>query len=547
MGLKILKITYNEKVLDRLELNNFVLIDSLDIKLSPGLNILSGETGAGKSIVVDALSLLRGNRLKSSVIKESSESALIQAIFKNGSSAARRIMANGRSTARLNGELVKLTELSEQIGSKINIFGQHNSQNLTDAKTQQQLVDEYLPANAKELLRNYQNDYKAYLKTLKQLEELHLQIRERAKQIDILEFQINEIEAAKLDIDEINNIKAELLRLRNSERINQSLANAVNLLSELQPSAISLVAESHKSLESISQFDKSIESLSFELKDSLVNIEAISQELENIFESITAEPKRLEDLENRMAQIDSLKRKYGDSVKDIINYYDNTKDELKRLLNAEATLALLNKKKLALEDSLNQQANKLHEYRQITAQELSQKVSIEVKQLAMPNAIFKVEVIDKNTLGKTGKDEIKFNFSANLGVEPAALANIASGGELSRVMLALNIISTNDAEILVFDEVDSGIGGQTAINVAILLKKLAQKHQVLVVTHLAQVAAYADCHFLVEKHEDKGKTTINLKKLDRLEQTQELARMLSGKITKASLENAKELLEQVKV
>ncbi len=534
-------------MLDRLELNNFVLIDSLDIKLSPGLNILSGETGAGKSIVVDALSLLRGNRLKSSVIKESSESALIQAIFKNGSSAARRIMANGRSTARLNGELVKLTELSEQIGSKINIFGQHNSQNLTDAKTQQQLVDEYLPANAKELLRNYKADYKAYLKTLKQLEELHLQIRERAKQIDILEFQINEIETAKLDIDEIKNIEAELLRLRNSERINQSLANAINLLSELQPSAISLVAESHKSLESISQFDKSIESLSFELKDSLVNIEAISQELENIFESISAEPKRLEDLENRMAQIDSLKRKYGDSVKDIINYYDNTKDELKRLLNAEATLVSLNKKKLDLESSLNQVANKLHEYRQITAQELSQKVSIEVKQLAMPNAIFKVEVIDKNILGKTGKDEIKFNFSANLGVKPAALANIASGGELSRVMLALNIISTNDAEILVFDEVDSGIGGQTAINVAILLKKLALKHQVLVVTHLAQVAAYADCHFLVEKHEDKGKTTISLKKLDRLEQTQELARMLSGKITKASLENAKELLEQVKV
>lgn len=534
-------------MLDRLELKNFVLIDSLDIKLSPGLNILSGETGAGKSIVVDALSLLRGNRLKSSVIKEETESALVQAIFKDGSSAARRIMPNGRSTARIDGELVKLTELLEQVGSKINIFGQHNSQNLTDIKTQQQLIDKYLPNNAKELLKNYKSDYKSYLKTLKQLEELHLQIRERAKQIDILEFQINEIETAKLDIDELKNIEAELLRLRNSERINQSLVNAVNLLSELQPSTISLIAESHKSLEVIKQFDKRIESLGLELKDSLDNIEAISQELENILEGINAEPKRLEDLENRMAQIDGLKRKYGDSVKDILNYYDSTKDELKQLLNAEETLDKLNRKKLVLEGSLNQKANELYDFRQITAKDLSTRVSLEIKQLAMPNAVFEVKVINKNILGKTGKDEIVFNFSANLGVKPAALANIASGGELSRVMLALNIISTNDAEILVFDEVDSGIGGQTAINVAILLKKLARKHQVLVVTHLAQVAAYADCHFLVEKSEDKSKTSISLKKLDRLEQIQELARMLSGNISKASLENAKELLEQAKL
>lgn len=541
------KITYNKNVLDKLELKNFVLIDSLDIELSSGLNILSGETGAGKSIVVDALSLLRGNRLKSSVIKENTESSLVQAIFKDGSSAARRINHNGRSTARIDGELVKVAELAEQIGSKINIFGQHNSQNLTDAKTQQQLVDEYLPTNAKNVLDNYKIDHKDYLNTIKELEKLHLQIRERAKQIDILEFQINEIEAAKLDINELKNIEAELLRLRNSERISLSLANAVNLMSELQPNAISLIAESHKSLESISQFDKSIESLSFELKDSLTNIEAIAQELENIFEATSAEPKRLEDLENRMAQIDGLKRKYGDSVAEIMGYYDRTKDELKRLLNAEASLDKLNKQKLKLEKSLNQKADDLHKSRQITAKELSTKVSSEIKQLAMPNAVFEVEVVDTNTLGKTGKDEIIFNFSANLGVKPAALANIASGGELSRVMLALNIISTNDAEILVFDEVDSGIGGQTAINVAILLKKLAKKHQVLVVTHLAQVAAYADSHFLVEKTEDKGKTSISLKKLDRLEQTQELARMLSGSISKASLENAKELLKQANI
>ena len=545
--MKILKITYNENVLDRLELKDFVLIDSLDIKLSAGLNILSGETGAGKSIVVDALSLLKGNRSKASVIKEGRDSALIQAIFSDASSASRRIMANSRSTARLDGELVKISELSAKIGSKINIFGQHNAQNLLDSKTQQQLVDEYLGPEAKRLLEEYRSEFKEYQNTIKELANLHLQIRERAKQIDILEFQINEIAAAKLDIDELANIETELLRLRNSERINLALANAINLLSELQPSAISLIAESLKGLESISQFDSSIASLSQELNDSLTNIEAITQELENIFENIAAEPKRLEDLENRMAQIDLLKRKYGDSVADILEYYDKTKAELKQLLNAEENLDRLEQKQSQLEKSLTSKAIELHSYRLKTAKELSSKVSSEIKQLAMPNAIFEVRVLEKEILGPTGKDEIIFNFSANLGVKPTALANIASGGELSRVMLALNIISTNDAEILVFDEVDSGIGGQTAINVAILLKKLAQKHQVLVVTHLAQVAAYADSHFLVEKSEDKGRTSITVRKLDRLEQNQELARMLSGNVSRASLENAKELLAQAKI
>ena len=175
-------------MLDRLELKNFVLIDSLEIELSPGLNILSGETGAGKSIVVDALSLLRGNRLKSSVIKEGCDSTLIQAIFKDGKSASRRILTTGRSTARLDGELVKISELAQTIGPKINIFGQHSSQSLLDIKTQQNLVDEYLAPNAKQLLEIYKNEFKEYQKTLRDIEHLKLQIRERAKQIDILEF-----------------------------------------------------------------------------------------------------------------------------------------------------------------------------------------------------------------------------------------------------------------------------------------------------------------------------------------------------------------------
>lgn len=535
-------------MLRTLELSNFAIIDQLRLELGDGLNVLTGETGAGKSILVDALALLIGNRADSSLVRTGADSALIQGMFDGSEgieSAARRLGAGGRSSARLDGELVNIGELS-QIGKQlIAIHGQHAFATLMDASEQRKLLDRLLDNKARAILAQYRKDYAAYGRVTGELEFLRGASRERAQRLDMLSFQRDEIDAARLDAGEEAALASLAQSLRHAERIVQGAGRALDLLSEADVSAAQLLAEALRELEAAGRYQGELETLAHDLSETLTGVQAIAQEVDGFLSDFEAEPSRLEEVEARLALLDKLKRKYGDSVAAVLHYRKEIEAELDRLEHAETDVGTLEQEQAQLHQALREAAAKLSEARQQAAQQLSRGVTAHIRPLGMNNANFNVELSPLSDLGAHGQDNICFLFSANLGEPAAPLSTVASGGELSRVMLGLNVATGSDLPTLVFDEVDAGIGGQTAREVGALLKRLAADHQVLVVTHLAQVAAFADQQFFVEKVETEGRTVTRVRELGPKEREAELARMLSGAVTDKALAHARELLQEV--
>lgn len=531
-------------MLERLELSNFAIADDLSVEFSTGLNVLTGETGAGKSILIDALGLLIGGRAESSWIRSGADKALIQGFFQHDVSASRRLTQAGRSLARLEGEVVTAAELSEQLGKLVTIHGQHASQVLMNPREQRAILDRLLPKKPQKTLELYRKVYATEQATTKKLEALREAVRERARRIDILSFQVDEIDAAQLNPNELVTLKEELETQRYSERILNHSNMSLSLLSEAEINSVSLLNDAQRDLAAAGRFSKPLADLAIELKDAATSVEAISQEIARFVTDFEVDAAYLESLENRLVSIEALQRKYGDTVEAILAYRHEAYAELESLQHADEDMLGLEKQQQALRDQLRNLAEALSHARQAEAKTLAKKVSKELKPLGMENAVFEVAISDLSDFGPFGKDKISFLFSANLGEAPSALSNVASGGELSRVMLGLNVVTGSDVPILAFDEVDAGIGGKTARAVGKLLQQLAHKHQVLVVTHLPQVAAFANAHFFVEKQEQNGRTVTRVKKLERDEREHELARMLSGAATNASLANASELLAE---
>ena len=531
-------------MLRALELSNFAIVDSLRIELAPGLNVLTGETGAGKSILLDALALLCGGRADLSMVRSGADSALIQGIFSGTLESASRRLGSNRSSARLNGELVTVSELAQRMQQFVVIHGQHASQLLMSASEQRQLLDAQLPADAQKLLKTYSEGFARQQRIKKELESLRLGIRERARRLDVLQFQLDEIDSARLRVDEQEALDEELSNLRHAERIVQASASAHAHLSEADVNAVELLANASRDLAQAGRYHKTLSSLANELSDVVSSAQAIATELGQFLADFEVEPGRLEQLESRQALIESLQRKYGDSIAAILSYRAEAAAELESLAGSDAQVELLEAELNALTRQLTTQAQELLQARQLAAEQLSARVTKEIQPLGMQNAQFVADVQASASLSASGADDVRFLFSANLGEPLAPLSAVASGGELSRVMLGLNIVTGSNAPIIAFDEVDAGIGGQTARTVGALLKQLAQQHQVLVVTHLPQVAAFADVQFYVEKQEKKGRTVTRVSRLEPHERELELARMLSGATTDAALANARELLAE---
>lgn len=530
-----------------LELKDFAIVDELRVELAPGLNVLTGETGAGKSILVDALTLLIGGRADSSLVRTGAQSALIQGIFEAAQleSAARRLQRSGRSTARVDGELVTVGELAEVGANLIAIHGQHASQTLLDSAAQRQLLDRLLPPKAQKTLDDYRATYRRFTDVNKELETLKTALRERAQRLDMLQFQLEEIGAANLKAGEEEALRDRLDSLRHAERIVQGAGGAVQGLSEGESNAVDLIATALRELQGAGRYNKTLADLGNELSDALASVEAISAEVSGFLSDFELDAGQLETSERRLAQIEGLKLKYGDSAQAVLEYYARASDELSRLERAEGDMSELEAERVKLEKTLQTQADALSSAREAAAKALSEAVTLELRPLGMTNARFVVGLERRDALTQFGQDKVTFLFSANLGEPPTPLSAVASGGELSRLMLSLNVATGTTSPTLIFDEVDAGLGGQTARSVGALLKRLAAQHQVLVVTHLPQVAAFADAQFHVQKVEDKGRTTTRISRLEPHEREAELARMLSGANTKTALAHARELLQEV--
>jgi len=538
-------------VITALELKDFAIVDKLRLELGTGFNVLSGETGAGKSILIDALGLLLGNRADASTIRAGSDESLIQAelddsmVSSDVSSLSRRIKRAGKGNYRIDGEIVKLAEFANIGNMLIVIHGQHASQGLLNNSEQRKLLDRCLSTKGKKLLESYKENYAQHQKIKRELESLYSATRERAQRIDMLSFQIQEIETAKLEEVDEDVMRERAQNLRYAERIMQDTGQALGLLTTNDDNAMELLSQSARHLESASRFSKNLEALNTDLAQALESIQVVSDELEDMLATFEVQPGELEELEHNLHNIDNLKLKYGEDIPSILNYLKEVNNELHTLEHADENVERLEKEAREILETLTKQASDLCKERSNAAKKLSKNVTTQVRPLGMANAHFLIEVTEGETLKQHGQDEIKFLFTANLGEDPAPLNQVASGGELSRVMLALNVCSGYpDMPTLAFDEVDAGIGGQTARSVGRLLKQLAFEHQVLVVTHLAQVAAFADHHFYVEKIEKDGRTTTSIQQLDDVQREAELARMLSGSDSATAIAHAKELLEE---
>ena len=552
-------------MLERLIIKNIALISSLDIELGGGLNVLTGETGAGKSIIIDSVNLVLGERASKDLIAVNQQKARVEALFSiknndtvksllddNGLLSAddelilmREITASGKSLCRINGEVVPLATLHLIADSLVDVHGQHTHQSLLDPKKHMHMVDEF---NASEIIpvrNNVTELYRAYTEAERKLNSGFVSAEERERRIDILAYQINEIETAHLYAGEEEEITAELAVLSNAERISSSLDIASDIISGDRGS-LGSVRKAADALSRISDISavysdifERINSLYYELEDA-------SYQLRDLSLSFEFSPERLNELENRMDYINSLKRKYGGSIEAVLEFMQNCKTELEEFSSSDEIRERLIKELARLKSEYFEASARLTALRNQAAQALSENVTKQLHELGMVNAQFTyVNNVSDEKLHINGSDSIEFMFSANAGEPCKPLAKVASGGELSRIMLAIKTVCADADAIptLIFDEIDSGISGVTAIKVGEKMARIAASHQVLCITHLPQIAAYADSHFLVEKTMKNGETHSSLRQLGDEERRTELARIMgSVNADESAVKYAQELI-----
>lgn len=533
-------------MLRTLELRDFAIVDALELELESGLNVLSGETGAGKSILIDALLMLTGGRGDSGLIRAGREAALVQGLFEGApfDSAARRLSRSGRHSARLDRELVTVAELAESSASLVAIFGQHGAAELTRSPEQRQQLDRLLGRRGADALRRYRSDFRHYRDVESRLAGLQEAARDRARRLDMLAFQIDEIEAAELLPGEDAELEAEAEALRHAERIALAAAHAFGLLGEGEGNAVEAALGALKELRSGGRHHATLAALASDLEEATSALQAVTGEVEAFLSDFQADPQRLDAVEARLARLAGLKRKYGASVQEVLAFRDGAQAERDRLENLDADAHELEEKARTLGAELDALAEEVSGARRRAAASLTTALLPRLAELGMDGAGFEVELAQRDELGPDGRDTVRFRFVAHPGEPLAPLSEVASGGELSRLMLALHVVTGSDVPVLAFDEVDAGIGGRTARAVGSLLRRLSERHQVMVVTHLPQVAAFADAHYRVAKETVGERTVTRVTRLDGEARLEELARMLSGRVTDTSLKHARELLEQ---
>lgn len=553
-------------MLVELAVENLAVVERLRLRLHPGFNVLTGETGSGKSLVVGALSLLFGGRASADMIRTGEERALVSGIFElpddvrlrrlleeAGIDAEdgellleREITAAGKSRAWAGSRPVTAAFLRDLAPLLGDIHGQHDQQRLFSAEAQREMLD--AAAGALPLLEQVSEAWRQWRAALRELADLNRAEQERLRLADLWTMQRNEIAAAALTPGEDAQLENERRVLRNVARLNEAVSEAYQLLEESETSAGAAVAQSLKRLEEAARIDTALESAVEALRPAQIAIQEASHELRHYLGHLEADPRRLEEVEARLALIERLKRKYGASIEEILAFLADVTARLESLASAGERRAALESSIGQLESRYQELAAELRRQRKRAAAGLARKVQEELSGLAMPGAVFRIR-IEPCEPGETGMDAVQFLFSANAGEEPRPLDRVASGGELSRVALAVKTCMApaqeGAARTLVFDEVDAGVGGAAGEMIGRRLRELSQRHQVLCVTHLPQIAAFAGYHYVVSKTESGGRTTAGVALLSGKERVRELARMMSGqKLTEEALRHAGKLIEQ---
>ena len=537
-------------MISTLHIRNIGIIEDLSIDLNRGLNVLTGETGAGKTLIIDSLQIISGGRFSKDMIRKGETNSFVELCMyepENENSIdgniiiSREIQSNGKNMCKINGRMVTVNELKEFMSKFIEIHGQNDNQNLLDSKQHLQYLDGFIGNKFINEKEEYKRLYNRYNEVKQELKENYGDDKERQRKLDLLKYQVNEIDEANLKIDEEIELEEKRKVMMNSEKIVENLQEADNLIAENSIDSISMAI---RALEKIENIDKKYEKISSDLKSTYYELQELSRDISIYKDDVYFDEEENNYIEERLDLIYSLKRKYGNTIEEILTYLEETKKEIEHIENLEEYNNKLKKEKNELEEKMNILACKIHETREKYAKDLSNSINIELEELEMKNAKINVHVdYIENEYFRTGKDIVSFYITTNVGEDEKELSKIASGGEMSRTMLAIKkvLADSDKMPVLIFDEIDTGISGKAASSVAKKLKAIAQKHQVLCISHLPNIAAIADYNYFISKNVKEERTKTQIKLLKENEVIEEIARISSGEINETTLKYATEL------
>ena len=547
-----------------ISIKNFAIIEAISLNFEKGMTVLTGETGAGKSIIIDAMNMMLGARATTDVIRHGAPKAEIEGLFSVENSHAlqmifdeqgielgdeiiirREILQNGRSVSRVNGQMVNLSVLRSIGQYLVDIHGQHDQEELMRPQLHIQMLDGFGDADFLELKQAYQTNFDAYRKMRKQLLEIKKNQEEHKARIEMLEFQMAEIESASLQPGEDLKLNQERDKLLNHKNIADTLTNAYTMLDNDEISSLANVRSAMNDMESLEEYDAEYREISTSLSESYYVLEDVTKRLEDIIESLDFDGNRLMQIESRLDLIHAITRKYGGNVDDVLLYFAKITEEYNLLTGNNLSSEDMEAELKQLEVSLVDLASKLASARHNLAQQLEIEIQQELKDLYMDKARFQVQ-FTKGKFSREGNESVEFYISTNPGEDFKPLVKVASGGELSRLMLAIkSAFSRKEGKTsIVFDEVDTGVSGRVAQAIAQKIHKIGQNGQVLAISHLPQVIAIADYQFFIEKISNEHSTVSTVRLLTVEERVEEVAKMLAGEnVTEAALSQARELLQ----
>ena len=535
-------------MISTLHIKNIGIIDDLSIELGEGFNVLTGETGAGKTLIIDSISIICGGRFSKEMIRRGEDYSFVELnlylpenslAIENNIIVSREIHLNGRNSCKINGRLVTLTELKEFMSNIIDIHGQNDNQKILNSKYHIKYLDNFIGKELLDIKEKYKELYQKRQKILKELKANLGDDKEKQRQLSLLQYEFDEIENAELKPGEEDELEEKRKFFMNSEKIGKSLNQADISLGE---GAIDKINDAIRAIEKISDLDKKYDDTLSSLKSIYYEVQELSRDISSLNSDMYFDENERNEVEERLDLIYSLKRKYGNSIEEILEYKEKIEKEIDRINNLDEYNNQLKNKLKNIESNMQDLADKMHGIRESNAKILDSKINKELADLEMPNSRF-ITHIHTVEFNKNGTDEVEYYISTNIGENEKELAKIASGGEMSRIMLAIKTVlaNTDSTPVLIFDEIDTGISGKAAKSVGEKLKLIGKSHQVLCITHQPSIAAKGDENFYISKISKDGRTVTRVKKLNEDEVINEVARISNGEITETARKHAMEL------
>ncbi|MBR3882630.1 MAG: DNA repair protein RecN [Clostridia bacterium] len=537
-------------MINTLHIKNIGIIDDITINLNEGFNVLTGETGAGKTLIIGSLQILAGGRFSKEMIRNGESHSFVEmSIYlpnygyeEDNVIVSREINIKGKNTCKINGRLVTVNELKTFMNNVIDIHGQNDNQSILDVSTHIELLDEYANKELKLIKEEYKNLYEEYLNIKAELAKNYGDDKEKQRKLDLLNYQVNEIEEAKLKVGEEDELEARRKSIMAAEKIASNLQEAEG---QINTNAIDAMNIAIKALEKIESYNEEYSEIANRLKGAYYEVQEAARDLAYLGEDLYFDEDEQTKVEERLDLINSLKRKYGNDISEILEYKEKVNDEIYEIENLEGYIKSLKSKLSKQEELLADLANKMNQIRNKYAKELIKKINKELKELEMKNARFNVRIdfSETNDFNKNGLDKVEFLITTNVGEEEKPLIKIASGGEMSRFMLAIkNVLADVDKiPVIIFDEIDTGISGVAANVTGEKIKQISKTHQVICVTHLASIAAKGDYNYFICKEIENNKTRTKVKQLNEEEVLEEIARISTGNVSEISINHAREL------